>query len=176
METPESLLPPEGKEWECYMRRALDLGRSAWDMGEIPVGALIIDSMGEIIGEGINAPISRSDPTAHAEIQALRAAAKTVGNYRLSGSVLVVTLEPCLMCVGAIIHARLAGVVYGAHDPKTGALCSCIRGADLPFQNHHPLILGGVLEEECANLLRSFFQMRREEKRYVRAQMQNSSS
>ena len=164
----ETFAPPAGRAWEDYMRAALALARNAWDLGEVPVGALIIDGMGAVLGTGINTPIRAQDPTAHAEIQALRAAARNVGNYRLTDGVLVVTLEPCLMCVGAIVHARLAGVVYGAHDPKTGALCSCIRGTELPFQNHRPRILGGVLEEECASLLRSFFQQRREEKKRLR--------
>ncbi len=164
----ETLAPPAGCAWEDYMSAALALARNAWDLGEIPVGALIIDGMGAVLGTGINTPIRAQDPTAHAEIQALRAAARKVGNYRLTNGVLVVTLEPCLMCVGAIVHARLAGVVYGAHDPKTGALCSCIRGTELPFQNHRPRILGGVLEEQCSSLLRSFFQQRREEKKRLR--------
>lgn len=170
MQPSDMLNPPPGHTWEEYMRAALSLSRRAWILGEIPVGALVVDGTGTIIGDGINTPIRDNDPTAHAEIQALRAAAQTVGNYRLTGSILVVTLEPCLMCVGAIVHARLAGVVYGAHDPKTGALCSCIRGTELPFQNHRPLILGGILEEECAQLLRSFFRQRREEKKSLRAQ------
>lgn len=166
----DTLLPPPGHSWENYMREALSLGQTAWDLGEIPVGALVVNSTGMVIGSGINAPIRDKDPTAHAEIQALRSAAQRVDNYRLIDCVMVVTLEPCLMCVGAIIHARLAGVVYGAHDPKTGALRSCMRGAELPFQNHHPVIMGGVLEEECSQLLRAFFQKRREEKKLLRVQ------
>lgn len=142
------------------MRHALALAREAWDAGEVPVGAVVVKE-GEIVGRGFNAPISRHDPTAHAEIMALRAAAERLGNYRLPGCSLYVTLEPCAMCLGAIFHARIARVVYGASDPKTGACGSVI---DLPAEvrlNHHAEVTGGVLAGECGGLLSQFFAQRR---------------
>ena len=143
-----------------HMRRALDLAWSARDAGEIPVGAVLV-SDGLVIGEGYNRPISSRDPTAHAEIQALRDAAQRLGNYRLPGSVLYVTLEPCVMCAGALMHARVARVVFGASDPKTGACGGVIDLFAEPRLNHHAEVRGGVLAQECAELIRAFFAARR---------------
>ena len=143
-----------------YMREALALAREAWDAGEVPVGAVVVRD-GEIVGRGFNAPISRHDPTAHAEIMALRDAAGKLGNYRLVGCSLYVTLEPCLMCIGAIFHARIARVVYGAADPKTGACGSIVDLPENTRLNHHAEVVGGILEQECGRLLSDFFAQRR---------------
>ncbi len=143
-----------------YMRRALDLAQHAGQAGEVPVGAVLVAD-GAIVGEGYNLPISTCDPTAHAEIQALRAAAQRVGNYRLPGSVLYVTLEPCVMCAGALMHARVARVVFGAPDPKTGACGSVVNLFAEARLNHHTEVEGGVLAEECGALMRTFFDARR---------------
>jgi tRNA(adenine34) deaminase len=142
------------------MRRALDLAHSARDAGEIPVGAVLV-AEGVVIGEGCNRPISSRDPTAHAEIQALRQGALRIGNYRLPGSVLYVTLEPCAMCAGALMHARVARVVFGAPDPKTGACGSVVNLFAEPRLNHHAEVQAGVLAEECGDLMRAFFAARR---------------
>jgi tRNA(adenine34) deaminase len=143
-----------------FMRAALEQARLAQDAGEVPVGAVLVKD-GEIIGRGFNAPISRHDPTAHAEILALRDAADRLGNYRLPDCVLYVTLEPCAMCVGAMLHARIARLVYGATDPKTGACGSVIDLFAEPKLNHHAGVASGVMAEECAALLREFFAARR---------------
>lgn len=143
------------------MREALALAREAAACGEIPVGALVVDPDGAIVGRGYNQPISRHDPTAHAEIVALREAARHLGNYRLPGCTLYVTLEPCLMCAGAMLHARIARVVFGAADPKTGAAGSVINIFAEERLNHHAEILGGILAEECGTLLSGFFAARR---------------
>jgi tRNA(adenine34) deaminase len=143
-----------------YMREALVLARDAWAAGEVPVGAVVVRN-GEIVGRGFNAPISRHDPSAHAEIMALRDAAERLGNYRLVGCSIYVTLEPCVMCMGAIFHARVERVVYGASDPKTGACGSIL---DLPAEtrlNHHAEVVGGILADECGSLLSGFFAQRR---------------
>ena len=145
-----------------YMRRALELARQAGESGEVPVGAVLVAD-GAVVGEGYNVPISSCDPTAHAEIQALRAAARRIGNYRLPGSILYVTLEPCVMCAGALLHARVARIVFGAPDPKTGACGSVLNLFAEPRLNHHAEIDGGVLAEECAALVRAFFDARRSE-------------
>jgi len=151
---------------EDFMRAALDQAARARDAGEVPVGAvLVID--GVIVGTGFNQPITSRDPTAHAEIVALRAAAHAVGNYRLTGSTLYVTVEPCLMCVGAMVHARVALVVYGAEEPKAGAVSSMTRAHELPGLNHRLQVEGGVLEEACRQLLQQFFQARRASARSV---------
>lgn len=147
--------------WEKLMAEALLEAERAREQGEVPVGALVVDAAGEIIGRGRNAPLRTNDPTAHAEISALRQAAARAGNYRLNGCCLVVTLEPCLMCAGAIVHARLEGVVYGAPDDKAGALDSRLEAFELSFQNHRPWHMGGILEKECAALLQAFFAGRR---------------
>lgn len=148
---------------EFYMREAISLARSAECLGEVPVGAVIVRE-GIIIGRGFNSPIGESDPTAHAEIAALRDAARTLSNYRLPGCELFTTLEPCAMCAGAILHARLARVVYGARDLKTGVHGSVIDLFAVERLNHHTEVVGGVLAEECRQLLSSFFFERRAKK------------
>lgn len=142
------------------MSEALTLAMSARQAGEVPVGALVVCD-GQIIGRGYNAPISSHDPSAHAEIQALRVAALALGNYRLTGCTLYVTLEPCAMCAGAIQHARIARVVFGAADPKTGACGSVVNLFAEPLLNHHTRIEGGVLAQQCGELLTNFFRERR---------------
>jgi tRNA(adenine34) deaminase len=143
-----------------YMRQALDQARNAWALGEVPVGAIVVKD-GEIIATGFNQPIGTHDPTAHAEIMALRAAAAILGNYRLPGCELFVTLEPCAMCSGAMLHARLARVVYGASDPKTGACGSIVNLFEQNQLNHHTELVGGVMAQECGALLKEFFAERR---------------
>jgi tRNA(adenine34) deaminase len=143
-----------------YMRQALDQARNAWALGEVPVGAVVVKD-GEIIATGFNQPIGTHDPTAHAEIMALRAAATILGNYRLPGCELFVTLEPCAMCSGAMLHARLARVVYGASDPKTGACGSIVNLFEQDQLNHQTELVGGVMAQECGALLKEFFAERR---------------
>ncbi|MDO8925488.1 MAG: tRNA adenosine(34) deaminase TadA [Sideroxyarcus sp.] len=143
-----------------FMREALLLAEHAAQAGEVPVGAVVVKD-GQIVGRGSNAPISKHDPTAHAEIAALRDAAQYLGNYRLVGCELFVTLEPCVMCVGAMFHARIARVVYGARDPKTGAAGSVLDLFDEAKLNHHADIEGGLLAEECGKVLSGFFALRR---------------
>src|SRR5262245_13212394 len=142
------------------MTAALDEARRARDAGEVPIGA-VVALEGEIVGRGFNQPISSGDPTAHAEIVAIRAAAARVGNYRLTGATLCVTIEPCLMCVGALVHARVARLVYGAAEPRTGAVTSTVRGGELPGHNHRFEVASGVREEECREILQLFFRERR---------------
>jgi tRNA(adenine34) deaminase len=142
------------------MLAALEQARMAQAAGEVPVGAVVVKE-GAVIGAGFNAPISGHDPTAHAEIRALRQAAQRLGNYRLPDCELYVTLEPCAMCVGAILHARIAHLVYGAADPKTGACGSVINLFAEPRLNHHARLSAGVLAEECGALLRDFFAAKR---------------
>lgn len=142
------------------MRAALAEAAKARDAGEVPIGAVVVLD-DAIIGAGFNQPIASHDPTAHAEIRALRAAAATVGNYRLTGATLYVTVEPCLMCVGALVHARIGLLVYGAPEPKAGAVQSMTRAHELPGLNHRLHVEGGVLEAECRELLQQFFQTRR---------------
>lgn len=146
---------------EFFMREALALAREAGTLGEVPVGAVVVLD-GEIVGRGFNHPIGRHDPTAHAEVMALRDAAKNLGNYRLPGCELYVTLEPCVMCSGAIFHARIARVVYGAKDPKTGVAGSVLDLYAETRLNHHASIEGGVLAAECGQLLSAFFAARRQ--------------
>jgi tRNA(adenine34) deaminase len=145
---------------ETFMRQALAEAEKARGAGEVPVGALVVVD-GEVLGSGFNQPISAHDPTAHAEIVALRAAAARIGNYRLTGSTLYVTVEPCLMCVGAMVHARVGLVVYGAAEPKAGAVASMTRAHELPGLNHRLQFQAGVLEEECRELVQAFFRARR---------------
>ncbi len=145
---------------EDFMRAALEQARLAGSCGEVPVGAVVVLD-GEIVGRGFNQPIGRHDPTAHAEVMALRDAGERLGNYRLPGCELYVTLEPCAMCSGAIMHARLARVVFGARDPKTGVAGSVIDLFQEKRLNHHATISGGVLAEECGALLSGFFAARR---------------
>ncbi|MBI5437439.1 MAG: tRNA adenosine(34) deaminase TadA [Nitrosomonadales bacterium] len=143
-----------------YMRHALELASQSQAVGEVPVGAVVVKD-GEIVGRGFNAPISRHDPSAHAEMMALRDAAQRLGNYRLVDCELFVTLEPCLMCAGAIMHARIVRVVYGASDPKTGVCGSVLDVFGEQRLNHHTTVTGGVLAEECGKMLSNFFAMRR---------------
>ena len=145
-----------------YMRAALALADEAARAGEVPVGAVVVVD-GAIVGRGHNQPMGAHDPTAHAEIVALRDAAATVGNYRLTGATLYVTVEPCLMCVGATVHARVQTVVYGASEPKTGAVESQQRGYEHPGLNHRVTVVAGVLARECSDRLVEFFRQRRAE-------------
>ena len=142
------------------MRQALAQAQHAWDLGEVPVGAVVVKD-GVVIATGYNQPIGKHDPTAHAEIVALRAAAEALGNYRLPGCELYVTLEPCVMCSGAMMHARLAKVVFGATDPKTGACGSVLNLFEQEQLNHHTEVAGGVLADDCGAMLKSFFAARR---------------
>jgi tRNA(adenine34) deaminase len=146
---------------ERWMGEALALARTAQARGEVPVGAVVVKD-GDIVGRGGNAPIAATDPTAHAEIAALRDAGRTLANYRLAGCDLYVTIEPCAMCAGAILHARIGRVVFGARDPKTGACGSVIDLFAEPRLNHHATVTGGVLAAECGGLLSEFFGARRQ--------------
>lgn len=149
-----------------YMQEALSLAKQAGYAGEVPVGAVVVKD-GEIIGRGHNSPIGEHDPTAHAEIQAMRQAAEKLGNYRLIGCQLYVTLEPCVMCTGAMQHARIAKLVFGASDPKTGACGSVVDLMGEPQLNHHTQVVSGVMAEECGGLLSQFFVERRKKSRIV---------
>jgi tRNA(adenine34) deaminase len=149
---------------EQYMRVAIEQARDAGRYGEVPVGAVIVLG-GSIIGEGYNQPIGTHDASAHAEIIALRDAGKRVQNYRLTGATLYVTIEPCQMCVGAMIHARIARVVYGSRELKAGAIESAMRAHEHPSLNHRMLATGGVLEGECREIIQEFFKDRREAER-----------
>jgi tRNA(adenine34) deaminase len=142
------------------MRAALEQARLAIDAGEVPVGAVVV-SEGEIVARAFNQPIRAVDPTAHAEVLALRAAAQQIGNYRLTGAMLYVTVEPCLMCVGALVHARIKEVVFGAVEPRSGALVSTVRGHEIAGLNHRLTVTGGVLEADCRDLIQQFFQRKR---------------
>jgi len=142
------------------MREALAEARRAEAAGEVPIGAVVVIE-GEVVARGFNHPIGAVDPTAHAEIVALREAAARVGNYRLTGAALYVTVEPCLMCVGAAVHARVRRVVYGAAEPKAGALGSAVDALAVPGLNHRFAVMGGVLAEDCGALLQAFFRARR---------------
>ena len=157
---PEPAAPP-GLTWQGLMRRALRLARASARAGEIPVGALVVGPDGEILSEAHNETEALHDPTAHAEVLALRRAAAKVGNHRLGGCVLVVTLEPCLMCTGAIRESRVSGVVFGASDARAGAVCSCLEGLDYAQTGAQPWSYGGVEAVPCAEILREFFKVRR---------------
>ena len=139
------------------MGQALEQARTALRAGEVPVGAVVVAADGTIVGRGYNHPISSHDPTGHAEIMALRDAARGIGNYRLTGMTLVCTLEPCVMCAGAIVHARIARLVFGAYDPKAGAAGSIYNVVSDPRLNHQPEVVSGVREAECRQLLQEFF-------------------
>ena len=143
-----------------FMQLALEQAQHAWTLGEVPVGAVVVKD-GVVIATGFNQPIGRHDPTAHAEIVALRAAAEKLGNYRLPGCELYVTLEPCVMCSGAMMHARLSRVIYGALDPKTGACGSVVNLFEQEKLNHHAEIVGGVMADEAGAMLKGFFAERR---------------
>jgi tRNA(adenine34) deaminase len=145
---------------EPFMRAALALASAARELDEVPVGAVVVID-GAVVGEGYNKPISAQDPTAHAEIVALRAAARCLGNYRLTGATVYVTIEPCQMCVGAMVHARVARLVYGAREPKAGAIESAMRAHEHPALNHRLVAIGGVLEPECRAVMQEFFKGRR---------------
>jgi len=145
---------------ERFMRQALALAEAADRAGEVPVGAVVVAG-GEVIGRGFNRPISANDPTAHAEIVALRDAANSVGNYRLSGAALYVTIEPCLMCVGAMVHARIALLVFGAPEPKAGAVESTQRAHEHAGLNHRVRVVSGVLTAECGGMMKKFFEEKR---------------
>ncbi|WP_416413292.1 tRNA adenosine(34) deaminase TadA [Pantoea sp. App145] len=149
------------------MRHALRLARLAWEQGEVPVGAVLVQG-DKVIGEGWNRPIGQHDPTAHAEIMALRQGGKVLENYRLLDTTLYVTLEPCVMCAGAMVHSRITRLVYGAKDEKTGAVGSLLDVIGHPGMNHQIQIASGVLAEECAATLSDFFRMRREQKKALR--------
>lgn len=151
-----------------FMQLALEQAQHAWSLGEVPVGAVVVKG-GEVIATGFNQPIGRHDPTAHAEIVALRAAAEKLGNYRLPGCELYVTLEPCVMCSGAMMHARLARVVYAAIDPKTGAAGSVVNLFGQDKLNHHTEVVGGVMADEASAMLKAFFAERRSAARRVQA-------
>lgn len=146
------------------MQKALTLAKRAGKLGEVPVGALLVDETGKLMGSGYNRSIAASDPTAHAEMNAMRQAAAATGNYRLTGSTLYVTLEPCPMCAGALVWARIKRVVFGAYDPKAGALGSTMDLSVLTSLNHHPEVQGGLMADECAQLLKEFFAKRRKSK------------
>ena len=143
-----------------FMRAALDEARLGFSAGEVPVGAVVVLD-GEIVGRGFNQPIGSRDPTAHAEIVAIRNAARALGNYRLVGTTMYVTIEPCMMCVGAMVHARIGTLVFGAPEPKAGAVVSSCRAHELPSLNHRIDVVGGVLEDDCRAILQEFFKTRR---------------
>ena len=145
---------------ERFMREALALAAQGAELGEVPVGAVLVQD-GKVVGRGFNCPISAHDPSAHAEMVAIRAAAQQLANYRLPGSTLYVTLEPCSMCAGLIVHSRVQRVVYGASEPKAGVAASRGQFFAQEFLNHRVLVEGGVLQEECSSLLSEFFRQRR---------------
>jgi tRNA(adenine34) deaminase len=145
---------------EPFMRLALDQARLADAAGEVPIGAVVVVE-GHVVGRGFNRPIGAVDPTAHAEVLALREAAGAVGNYRLVGADVYVTVEPCLMCVGALVLARVRTVVFGAREPKTGALVSTLQPLQIPALNHRFDVVEGVLEDDCRELMQAFFRLRR---------------
>lgn len=147
---------------ESYMRAALVEARRAAEAGEVPVGAVVVLN-NAIVGRGFNQPISATDPTAHAEVVALRDAARAIGNYRLVGSTMYVTVEPCLMCVGAMVHARVETLVFGAPEPKAGAVVSTAQVHENPALNHRLSVVGGVLGDECREIIQTFFKARRNE-------------
>jgi len=153
--------PPGWPSFEAVMELAMAKAGKAALAGEAPVGAVLLSAKGKVLATAGNAPITRTDPTAHAEMLVLRQAAAKLGNYRLTGSTLVVTLEPCLMCLGAMIHARIGLLVYGASDPRTGAVDSQLCGPDLPFVNHRFDVISGISAESCGQMLRDFFRSRR---------------
>lgn len=149
---------------EQWMRYALNRARQAAERDEVPVGAVLVKD-GELVAEGFNQPIGAVDPTAHAEIVVLRRGAEALANYRLTGATLYVTIEPCLMCVGAMVHARIGRLVYGAPEPKAGAIESAMKALEHPNLNHRFTVTAGVLAEECGEVLRAFFRERRLEER-----------
>jgi len=155
------MLPNQTESDILFMAIALEEAKKGAEQGEVPVGAVLLSSRGEELGRAHNVPIRSADPTAHAEILALRQGAAKTGNYRLLGATLYVTIEPCIMCVGAILQARLAQLVFGARDPKTGGVVSLFQILEDPRMNHQVEVREGVLEEECRALIRSFFEIQR---------------
>ena len=153
---------PSMEAHQSFMRRAIELAREAEREGEVPVGALVVLD-GSIVGEGYNRPIASSDPSAHAEMVALREAAKRVGNYRFEGAWLYVTIEPCMMCCGALVHARVSHLVFGAREPRAGAVVSNAKLLQSAWLNHRPEVTEGVLAQECAYLMQDFFRARRQD-------------
>lgn len=149
--------PPTGHSWESLMDIALEEARIAADHAEVPVGAVVVTTQGTILARAHNAMLRQHNPTAHAEILALQRAGKAVRNYRLHNTILIVTLEPCLMCAGALVHSRITGLVYGAADAKAGAVTSCCAGLDYSFINHTIWHMGGIRATQCAALLHEFF-------------------
>jgi tRNA(adenine34) deaminase len=149
------------EQWHAWMGEALDEARRAAAAGEVPVGAVVVID-GEIVGRGCNQPLGSQDPTAHAEIVALRVAGRRIGNYRLTDATIVVTIEPCLMCVGALVHARVRQVIFGAPEPKAGAIVSAMRALEHPRLNHRVAVAYGVRERESRELLQMFFRERRQ--------------
>ncbi len=147
---------------ERFMRRALELAHEAQVLGEVPVGSVVVVD-GEIIGEGFNQPIAMRDPSAHSEMLALRAAAKRIGNYRLVAASLYVTIEPCMMCCGALVHSRIDRLVFGAREPRSGVVVSNARFLESAWHNHSVQVTEGILAEACGDLMRGFFQQRRRE-------------
>ncbi|MBB1201919.1 tRNA adenosine(34) deaminase TadA [Enterobacteriaceae bacterium 89] len=160
---------------EYWMRHALSLAQRAWDEGEVPVGAVLVHQ-NQVIGEGWNRPIGRHDPTAHAEIMALRQGGMVLQNYRLIDTTLYVTLEPCVMCAGAMVHSRIGQLVFGARDAKTGAAGSLIDVLHHPGMNHRVEITEGILAEQCSGLLSDFFRFRREQKKALKRQLPDGAS
>jgi tRNA(adenine34) deaminase len=152
--------PGTTESWPLLMALALEEAVKARDAGEVPIGAVVALG-GDVIGRGFNQPISSGDPTAHAEIVAIRAAARRLGNYRLTGATLCVTVEPCLMCVGALVHARIGTLVFGAAEGRTGAVVSTVRGGELPGHNHRFEVVSGIREDACRALMQDFFKEKR---------------
>jgi tRNA(adenine34) deaminase len=151
---------PAAADSDRWMSEALVEAVRARDAGEVPIGAVVAVD-GAIVGRGYNQPVTSGDPTAHAEIVAIRDAAHAIGNYRLTGATLCVTIEPCLMCVGALVHARIGTLVFGAAEPRTGAVISTVRGVELPGHNHRFEVVAGVREGDCRELMQAFFRARR---------------
>ncbi len=162
-----SFAPAQHSEQDiAFMREALKLAQQSFDESEVPVGALVVVD-DQIVGRGFNCPIAQSDPTAHAELQAIRAACATLRNYRLPDATLYVTVEPCTMCLGAIVHSRIGRIVFGAYEPKAGRICSNPLVNDACF-NHRLTVVNGVLEDECRELMQRFFALRREQKKALK--------
>lgn len=166
MDVSSSALTHQKEQDISFMREALSLAQQSFDENEVPVGALIVVD-GQIVGRGFNCPIAQCDPTAHAELQAIRASCAKLRNYRLPGATLYVTVEPCTMCLGAIVHARIARIVFGAYEPKAGRLCSNSLVDDVCF-NHRLTVVQGVLQDECRELMQRFFALRREQKKALK--------
>lgn len=156
----EPKIPTPSAEYKAFMRLALEEAKAAFAQGEVPIGSLVVEA-GEVIGRGHNSTIAKQDPTAHAEIIAIRQAAEVKGSYRLPQAILYVTAEPCLMCLGAALHARIKRIIYGAKEPKFGAVVSLVDFSQIEGLNHKPEIVSGILAEECGLILKKFFQQRR---------------